>query len=246
MNENPSDCLQPINPDHPLCFDCHEGLPCFNQCCHDICQLLYPYDILRLKKNLCMKASDFLSAYCIIHDGEGSGLPVVSFRLDKANHQACPFLTKEGCRVYEDRPASCRIFPLARGLVRDRATGNLQTHYARIPDPLCKGFESKKTNTLKEWIASQDMAIYDLMNDAMMPLISLKNRLMPGPLQPDHKNIFILGCYNLDDFRTRIYESGELRGIFPDQRLAAAENSDEELLLLAMDWVRHRLFGAAL
>ncbi|TYT76315.1 YkgJ family cysteine cluster protein [Desulfobotulus mexicanus] len=246
MNENSSGSLQPIAPDQLLCFDCHAGQPCFNQCCRDISQFLYPYDILRLKKNLNIKTSDFLASYCTIHDGESSGLPVVSLKLDESNQHACPFLGENGCCVYEDRPAACRIFPLARGLVRDRATGSLQAHYARIPDPVCKGFESKKNNTLKEWIASQEMEIYDRMNDAMMPLISLKNRLMPGALQPEQRHIFILGCYNLDDFRKAVYESGELQGIFPHQRLTGAENSEEELLLLAMDWVRHRLFGTAL
>lgn len=245
MDTLPEETLQTLSQDQPFCFECHRERACFNHCCHDMCQFLYPYDILRLKKRLKMNSADFLTAYCILYDGESSGLPVVSFKLDPNREQACPFLTESGCHVYDDRPASCRIFPLARGLVRNRATGRIQAHYARIPDPSCQGFASEKTQTLKDWLTDQDLHRYNHMNDAMMMLISLKNRLLPGPLQPHEKEIFITGCYDLDGFDRKIYASGQLTGLFPEERLLSAETHDEERLLLALDWVRHRIFGKA-
>ncbi|MCW7755165.1 YkgJ family cysteine cluster protein [Desulfobotulus sp. H1] len=243
MNSSQDTCLQPIELDAHFCFHCHPELSCFNLCCHDLIQFLYPYDILRLKKHLATSSTDFLKAYCLIYDGESSGLPVVSLKPDPNRQHACPFLCETGCIVYEDRPASCRIFPLARGLVRNRISGCIEERYARIPDPLCKGFESDQSIHLKDWLASQDMDKFNRMNDAMMPLISLKNQLRPGPLPLREREIFITGCYDLDRFRKKHYETGALTDLFSKKQLMHAADSDEALLLLGMDWVRIQLFG---
>ncbi|MDL2286536.1 YkgJ family cysteine cluster protein [Desulfococcaceae bacterium OttesenSCG-928-F15] len=242
--ENEKNVLEPLEPDAPFCFECHADLPCYNHCCHDISQVLYPYDILRLKKHLKMSSSQFLEKYCEIHDGKTSGFPVVTFKLDPKNNWACPFVEEKGCRVYEARPASCRIFPLARGLSRDRETGKIQEHYAKIPDPACKGFECPTESTPQKWLKGQDVHKYNHMNDAMMPLITLKNRLMPGLLDKKEKEIFIMGCYDIDGFREWVLDTGELSDIFSSERVMEAYRNEDALLLLALEWVRYRLFGA--
>ncbi|MDY0163688.1 YkgJ family cysteine cluster protein [Desulfobotulus sp.] len=243
MTQTPEDSFLPIDPGAAICFSCHAERSCFNHCCHDISQVLYPYDILRLKNHLALSSSAFLATYCTVSDGESTALPVVTFKLDAGHDWACPFVNDEGCRVYPDRPASCRIFPFARGLVRDRATGRITEHYARIPDPQCQGFTEPHSLPFAQWLGGQELATYNEMNDAMMPLISLKNRLRPGPLEPWEKEIFITGCYDLDGFRDGAFRSGQLVDLFPEERLLAAEKHEEKLLLLALEWVRFRLFG---
>ena len=42
-------------------FRCHPGIPCFTECCGKTTIILTPYDILRLKNRLNMKAADFLA-----------------------------------------------------------------------------------------------------------------------------------------------------------------------------------------
>lgn len=243
MENLEKDELQPLAPDEPFCFECHAGLSCFNHCCHDMSQVLYPFDILMLKNYLGLSSSEFLKQYCEIHDGKTSGFPVVTFKLNSRENWACPFVGETGCKVYEARPASCRIFPLARGLSRDRANGKLQEHYARIPDPACRGFESRQTVSMTEWLKSQDVPLYNHMNDAMMPLITLKNQLMPGALEKKEREIFIMGCYDMDGFREWVLDIGELSDIFPSDRIMEAYEDEKALLLLALEWVRYRLFG---
>lgn len=245
MEDLENDTLQPLEPNTSFCFECHAALPCFNHCCHDMSQVLYPFDILKLKNYLGISSSGFLGKYCEIHEGQTSGFPVVTFKVDQKNNWACPFVRENGCSVYEARPGSCRIFPLARGLSRDRATGEIREHYARIPDPACMGFQCQKESSLEDWLKSQELDAYNRMNDAMMPLITLKNRLMPGPLEKGERDIFVMGCYDLDEFRKKVLDAGELSDIFSPEELSQARENEDALLLLAMEWVRYKLFGTA-
>ena len=39
--------------------------------------------------------------------------PVILFRMKDAEGKPCPFVDEEkGCSIYEDRPWSCRMYPL--------------------------------------------------------------------------------------------------------------------------------------
>lgn len=244
MNEIREEEMIPVSLNDTVHFGCHPGVSCFNACCHDVSQFLYPYDILRLKTRLKMDAASFLDRHCLIHEGPETGLPIVSFKLDASRDWACPFVGETGCSVYEDRPASCRMYPLARGLVRDRATGAITEHFALIREPHCMGFGSTGERTVAQWLESQEVALYNEMNDKMMEIISLKNRALPGPLQPKEKQIFVTGCYDLDGFRESVLATDALRAIFPEDRLEKAAKDDTLLLALALDWVRHSLFGS--
>jgi Fe-S-cluster containining protein len=112
-----------IGIDHPFTFSCNPGVGCFNSCCSDVNQFLYPYDIIRLKNALGMSSSVFLDTYTVIYSGDTTGLPIVSFKTKPENGNACPFVTEMGCGVYENRPASCRTFPLARAISRSARQG---------------------------------------------------------------------------------------------------------------------------
>ena len=115
--------MTPISLNDPMNFDCQQENPCFNECCRDLNQALTPYDVLRLKQGLGMSSQEFLKEYTSLHYGPESGLPVVEFKPNPGTGHACPFVSPEGCKVYADRPASCRMYPLARGISRSRETG---------------------------------------------------------------------------------------------------------------------------
>jgi hypothetical protein len=82
------------------------------------------------------------------------------------------------------------------------------------------------------------------MNDLMMEIISLKNRLIPGPLDIKSRLMFHLSCYDLDNFRSHIFHRGLLddRNMDPGT-LDAVKNDDVELLKLGFQWIKHTLFG---
>ena len=227
-----------------LTFQCSPDNSCFNDCCRDLNQFLTPYDILRLKNNLEMHSSDFLRKYTSMHKGPETGLPVISFKPDPAAGYACPFVTEKGCAVYHDRPGSCRLFPLARAISRSRETGKITEHYALIHDPGCKGFGKASGQTVQEWIDTQDVGIYNKMNDRMMEIITLKNTIMPGKLEGPPADAFYLACYDLDNFRKEIFENGLMNEIpSAAEALEKAEESETELLKLGFEWIKYHLFG---
>ena len=97
---------------------------------------------------------------------------------------------------------------------------------------------------MAEWIEDQGVAVYNQMNDMLMEIISLKNRFMPGKLDIKSSLLFHMVCYDIDKFRSHIFE----KGILDDQNLDpgtldAVKDDDVELLKLGYKWIKHKLFS---
>jgi Fe-S-cluster containining protein len=238
-----SEDMVPVGPDDEMTFECSSKNKCFNECCRDLNQALTPYDVLRLKNSLKMSSQQFLREYTSLHYGPESGLPVVGFKPNPDTGYECPFVTSQGCRVYNDRPASCRMYPLARAVARSRETGEITQYFALIEEPHCKGFGKKSGQTVREWLAGQDVDRHNACNDKLMEVISLKNRIMPGKLDGVQADTFYLALYDLDEFRSRIKNGGLLDELNIPEQLLDYLNSDEVLLDFGIEWVKYRLFG---
>ena len=235
--------ILPMDNHQPFCFTCSPEVACFNACCRDLNQALTPYDVLCLKQYLKLSSTVFLENYTNAHTGPETGLPVVSLRFRAADDLACPFVTDTGCSVYPARPASCRTYPLARGVSRNRETGRLTEHWALIREPHCLGFNNGRSQTVNTWVTDQQIATHNRMNDMMLELISLKNRFRPGPLRPTEHNAVYTALYDLDTFREEIVNSGKMAGNEADpQALERAATRDLDLLIVAMAWVRQTIF----
>ncbi|MFH1155433.1 MAG: YkgJ family cysteine cluster protein [Pseudomonadota bacterium] len=242
-----NDEMVPVSQNEMFCFCCAPENGCFNECCRDISQCLMPYDILRLKTRLGMTSHQFLKTYTSLHHGPESGLPMVEFKPDPATGHVCPFAGERGCAVYEDRPASCRLYPLARAVSRSRETGRVTEYYAVVREPHCKGFDVHQGPAVKDWIAAQDVGMYNAMNDKLMELVSLKNRIMPGKLQGAQADRFYLACYDLDTFRDEIFRNGLLDGVqVPPEILERVKTDDVALLDLGIAWIKDQLFGVGM
>ncbi|MFC1814213.1 YkgJ family cysteine cluster protein [Thermodesulfobacteriota bacterium] len=240
MNNN----MIPLSLDDTFTFSCSKQVPCFNECCRDLNQALTPYDILRLKKHMELPSSSFLERYTSQHIGPESGLPIITLKTDHARELMCPFVTAEGCSVYENRPSSCRMYPLIRGASRSRETGEVVEQYLLLKEPHCLGFHQNQNQTVQDWIENQGLTIYNQLNDMLMEIISLKNTLKPGPLDFKSGRLFYLACYDLDTFRSHIFE----KGILNDQKidpgtLDLVKKDDVELLKLGLRWIKKVLFG---
>ncbi|MFH2047014.1 MAG: YkgJ family cysteine cluster protein [Pseudomonadota bacterium] len=224
-------------------FACKSSLSCFNECCRDLNQFLFPYDILRLKNNLGISSTIFLEQYTTLHTGPETGLPVISLKTNKAPELKCPFVTLSGCKVYEDRPSSCRTYPVARLLSRDRESGRLSEYYALIQEPHCLGFENGKEQTVSEWIKNQEIEPYNQMNDMMMEIISLKNQKTPGEMDMKSSYIFRMALYDLDAFRKHLFSNGNTKDYIDKNDMKASEQNDTELLKIAFEWVQKEIFS---
>lgn len=240
-----SEEMIPVGIDDVLSFNCSPDLSCFNACCRDLNQFLTPYDILRLKNCLGMASDLFLRKYTSMHIGPESGLPMITFKPDPHSGHACPFVTEQGCSVYAHRPASCRMYPLARAITRSRETGEITEHFALIEEPHCKGFNSPEgEQSVREWLKGQDVALHNEMNDKLMEIISLKNRIISGKLDGVDADRFYLACYDLDTFRKKIFEDGLLNDFdIPHAFLETVRTDDLLLLDLGLAWIKNVLFG---
>ena len=77
-----------------------------------------------------------------------------------------------------------------------------------------------------------------------MQIISLKNRLIPGPLDITSSHLFNTALYDLDNFRSQIQKNGLLDNFPINSRIMdAALKGDVALLNLAMQWLKHTLFS---
>jgi len=75
-------------------------------CCLHTQIRVNPYEILCLARNRKTNTTEFLRRYT-----DAGGV-----LLRRRHDGACIFLTEDGCGVYEDRPLSCRAYPLARNI----------------------------------------------------------------------------------------------------------------------------------
>ena len=236
-----------LGPEDSFVFACHPQVTCFNQCCRDLNQFLTPYDILRLKNHLGLHSTDFLEQYTTGHNGPQTGLPVITLKVTGANNFICPFVSPKGCTVYENRPGSCRTYPLVRLASRDRNSGIKIERYYVLHESHCQGFESGKEWTAAEWVRNQGLEPFNQFNDLFMELIGLKTAAGPGPLDLKGQQIFRLACYDLDRFRERL-EQGTLAASegMGEEILSKVQADETQLLHLAIRWVAHVLFNAPL
>ncbi len=238
-----NDHLIPIMPDTKFTFACSPEVRCFNACCRNLNQTLYPYDILRLKKALGLSSSEFLKRYTKQHIGPESGLPIVTLKPGDARRLTCPLVTEKGCSVYSDRPSSCRTYPLVRAISRCRETGRITEGFALLKEQHCLGFKEGKEQTVRQWMKDQEAANYNQINDKLMEIIRIKNQLHPGPLDLKLRYLFYMALYDLDNFRNRIFDHDLFDNFeVAPQKLEAARTDDTALLEIWMEWVKKLLF----
>jgi len=235
--------VTPISLQQAFCFSCTPQVPCFNECCRDLTQFLTPYDILRLKNHLGLSSGQFLAQFTSQHIGPDSGLPIITLKPRNQQNLSCPFVTPQGCSVYENRPSSCRTYPLMRGVARARKTGRMTEQFMVLKEPHCRGFANGKTKTVTQWIDEQGIAVYNKINDKLLQIISLKNRRMPGVLDLKARHLFFTALYDLDSFRSQITNTGLLTDCrFESSMVDKALEDDVTLLELGMEWIQHVLF----
>jgi len=192
-----------LSPDSVFRFHCHAGLACFNRCCREATIILSPYDILRLSHRLGYSTGEFLQRHTSRQEESRSGLPLVLVKPGRTGD--CPFLGERGCRVYEDRPAACRLFPLTQG--SELTPQGVADYYFLRRLEFCQGFAGEREWTIPAWQEDQGFVEFDQPRRPWLHL--LLKQAQPGRIPPDHRLLsqFYLMAYDLDAFRTFLFES---------------------------------------
>lgn len=225
-------------------FACHPGLPCFTECCRDLRLVLTPYDILRLKNRLGLTSGNFLDQYTDVKAGEHNGFPAVLLKMQENERRTCPFVTATGCRLYEDRPGACRIYPIGRASSRTQGQDQAREFYFVVKETHCLGFNEPDQWTVENWGLDQGLKPYSFFNDLWTGIITRKGSLGPAENISKKMQMFFMACYNLDQFRRFVFESTFLgRFDVPEETVKRMKTDDEELLRLALQWLKFSLFG---
>jgi hypothetical protein len=219
-----------LGPGDTFSFSCHKGLACFNTCCRNKHLPLTPYDVLRLKQGLGLSSDAFLSAHALYWTDPETGFPSICLRMGEAPDRACPFVSSEGCRVYEDRPTACRLYPLARAAGgRDGLPG--QAFGYLLETPGCLGREAGRTWGVQAWMESQGLAPYLRMNDRMLDVVFHPDRAADRPLDERQVQKVMVACYNLDVFRRFVFETGFADAAGLDEAARERVAADDAALL---------------
>jgi Fe-S-cluster containining protein len=227
-------------------FRCHPKVRCFTACCSNVNIALPPYDLLRLRKRLGLAAHEFITKYGDIQILDKTLFPVVTLKMRDDEKKSCPFVTPEGCTVYEDRPNICRYYPVGMATLRKvDAEGGKDEFYFMTKEDHCKGFEEDKQWTIGEWRADQGADVYDEMNRGWMEILIKKKSHGQGKEFPEIKNeMFFKMSFDTDYFRAFVFNSTfiELYDI-PAERIEKVRTDDTELLKLAYEWLRQAIFA---
>ena len=211
-------------------------LPCFNTCCRDINIFLTPYDVLRMRKSLWLPSDEFLRKFTVALLGD-DGIPLVVLKMKEDKDKNCPFVGPEGCTIYQDRPWSCRMFPVF-------PVSSEEVEFIIEEKLACLGFRSDKSSTVRQWKKDQEISKYDLMNEAYKK-ITLHDYFQNGnKIESGMTKLVYNTCYDLDAFKRFIFSSRFFDIYEVDvQTIEAIRTDDEELLKFAYRWVEFSLFS---
>jgi uncharacterized protein len=248
VSKGKSDKVVPVKltKDSRFKFRCHPKVRCFTACCSNVNIALPPYDLLRLRKRLGLAAHEFISQYGDIQILDKTLFPVVTLKMRDDEKKSCPFVTPQGCTVYDDRPNICRYYPVGMATLRKLdAEGGKDEFYFMTREDHCKGFEEDKQWTIGEWRADQGADLYDEMNRGWMEILIKKKSHGQGKQFPDIKNeMFFKMSFDTDYFGAFVFNSTflELYDI-PAERIEKVRTDDTELLKLSYEWLRQAIFA---
>lgn len=238
----PEHC-QGLSLEQAFTFACHPGVSCFTECCRELDLALSPFDVLRLKNSLNLTSGHFLEHYVLVERPEDLILPVCYLTMVDDGRASCVFVGPQGCAVYDNRPGSCRAYPLGRGM-RRTDDGTSSESLVLLHEPHCLGFAEPSPQTARIYLLDQGLERYNLFNDALLPLYQ-HHRIRNKTFRPSRHQFdqYMLALYNLDQFRTELAH-GHIapRKPLSSRQLKGLAGDDEELLLLGIAWLLQEWF----
>lgn len=223
-------------------FSCHKGLSCFNRCCRNKHLPLTPYDILRIRKALGLHSDAFLERYALYRLDPLSGFPILSLKMGDGDGR-CPFVSPDGCTIYNDRPTACRLYPLGRSSCIGRGWEAREEFFYLLDTPGCEGMKETRVQSVSAWQEEQGLRPYIDMNDRMLGLLFHPGRDRSAHLNQRQQQKVMVACYNIDLFREVALKTGlmEACSIENETRERMMED-DSAVLALGFAYLEKTLF----
>jgi len=178
--------VQPVRlkPEDTFNFRCHKEIGCWNKCCHGADITLTPNCILRLSKHLGVRPAEFLLSHTVPAIHEKAGLPVAKLKMGGNDGRGpCPFSTPDGCSVYDQRPATCRYYPLGMVSMKMKDMETKEDFFFLVKEDHCQGHCESKSQNVGDYRTEQQLEEYERINrgwvDILMKMASWK--VLGGP-----------------------------------------------------------------
>ena len=247
QNKDQSARIEPIQLNYKSCFNfkCHPGVSCFTECCRGSNIILTPYDVIRLKNRLNLPSDEFLAIYTEPHLLEKTDLPVITLKHLDDGRDSCPFVRDDGCILYEDRPSACRYYPLGVASLQHKEGADDQGFFFFVNEPHCKGFDEEQQWSVEDWRQDQGVDIRDDANAEWTDLVVHKRSFPPNiKLTDKAKQMFFMVSYNIDKFRSFVFESTFLQRMpVDDATREQLKTDDVALFKLGVRWLKSILFN---
>ncbi|MBW2018683.1 MAG: YkgJ family cysteine cluster protein [Deltaproteobacteria bacterium] len=199
-----------------------------------------------MKKRLGIRSDEFLDKYTFSAVRDNPFFPSVMLRMAEHPQKPCPFLLPDGCSIYEDRPSSCRTYPLERAVARVPQQGRREDHYFLKHAPYCLGHQEEKEWTVEEWIANQEIKPYNEMNDLWVNIDTIfrTNPWGHGEAASKKLRMAFMACFNVDQFRRFVLKSSfRSRFDVSEERVEKMKMDDVEMMKFGFEWVEFFLTG---
>ena len=240
-----------LGPEDDFNFRCHPGVSCWNRCCHGADITLTPNCILRLSRRLEMRPAEFLAAYTLPALFHKADLPVAKLKMGGDDGKGpCPFVGERGCTVYDDRPATCRYYPLGVVSMKMKDMDAKEDFHFLVKEEHCRGHDETKSQSVGAFRLEQGVAEYERVNrgwvDILMKMASWAVLGGPGGKAPtaQTRRMFFMATTDVDAFRRFVLETRFLSiyEVAPDA-VEIIRGDDEALLRLGYDWLKNVLFN---
>ncbi len=235
---------QQLRTDSSFCFGCKPELDCFTHCCSDVNIVLTPADVLALARRTGLTSTEFLDRHTLNPITKELHLPVVMLRMGPAPEKRCPFVTAQGCTVYQDRPWACRMYPVGMALPPARAGVEPEPAYFLFEDEFCHGRAEPRTWTVESWQRDQGLPEREDLEKGFRELVGHPWFIGGRQLDPKRIGMFFMAAYEHDTFREFIFSSTFLqRFVLDDTLVETLRTDDHALLRFGFRWLRFALFG---
>jgi Fe-S-cluster containining protein len=233
-------------------FSCSKGISCWNQCCHGADIVMTPGDMLRLSRHLGIRPIEFLDRYCYQAQWDKAGLPVAKLRMTGEDGSGpCQFVDDEkGCTVYENRPVTCRYYPLGLAAIKMKGQEGKENFNFLVKESHCKGHDESKLQSVAQYRKEQGTDEYDQINAGWMDIL-MKAASWASTGGPYGKEIaartqgmFYMVSTDIDAFRRFVFETRFLDIYQIDaETVEVLKTNDSVLLLLGFDWLKNVIYG---
>jgi len=189
-----------------------------------------------MRRGTGLSSEEFLEKYSVALLGD-DGLPLVVFRMMENEKKTCPFVTPDGCRIYQDRPWSCRMYPVF-------PVSSEEKEFLIKEKISCLGFKENQQRTTRGWKKDQQIDVYDEMNEAYKEITHHDFFQKGNKLDRGRSKLLYTACYDLDAFKRFLFET-RFFDVYDVEKeiIEKIENDEEELLRFGYRWVRFSLFS---